>query len=76
MRVMFTMNRLFKTGAGQAGFKCFPCAFTGASSGENLNLTVPGGSHYNWLLRDNTTAAAILLNRPDYNRTALGPGFR
>ena len=45
-------------------------------SGERLNLTILSGSYYNWLLRDNTTAAAILLNKPDYNRTALGPGFR
>jgi hypothetical protein len=43
---------------------------------EQLNLTLLSGSYFNWLLRDNTTAAAILLNRPDYNRTALGPGFR
>lgn len=47
-----------------------------AGGAEDLNLFIQSGSYYNWLLRDNTTAAAILLNRPEYNRSALGPGFR
>lgn len=55
---------------------CNLLAFHPIGGAEDLNLFLQSGSYYNWLLRDNTTAAAILLNRPEFNRTALGSGFR
>ncbi len=53
--------------------QCAPAACAGSMP---LNLTLASGSYYNYLLRDNTSAAAVLLNQPDFNRTALGNGYR